>query len=151
MDAYKFTINQGDQRHIYSHLLRSGDLFVPPLPTRVNVEAYATKLALSAERFEAWHANELIGLVAAYMNDPVTKKAFITNVSTEADHQGRGIAGQLLNTCIDHASKRGFKSIELEAAEQNRAALQLYRKMGFSIVGKTTPGFCKFALQLHDK
>jgi ribosomal-protein-alanine N-acetyltransferase len=151
MNVYQFTVNQGDQRHIYSHLLRCDNLFVPPLSTRVNVEAYATKLALSAERFEAWHTNELICLVAAYMNDPATKKAFITNVSTEASHQGLGIAGQLLSACIDHATKRGYNSIELEVAEHNRAAVHLYHKWGFSVLGKTTPGFCKFARQLQDK
>ena len=114
--------------------LRACDLaFVPALSERIEIDAYAAKIAALAERFEAWSDQALIGMVAAYCNDPDSRVAFVTSVSVVPQQQGLGIASQLLRHCIEHVRPLGFERIELEVDRQNTAATVLYRRHGFSV------------------
>jgi ribosomal protein S18 acetylase RimI-like enzyme len=46
-------------------------------------------------------------------------------------YRRRGLGTQLLTRCMDAAKAAGMTRIELEAREDNRHALALYRKLGF--------------------
>lgn len=51
----------------------------------------------------------------------------------------RGIAGALMDTLLRKAKGIGYRYIELEVAEENQAAIALYRKFGFEEFGRN-PG-----------
>jgi len=116
-------------------LLRACDAsFVPPLSSRVDVDAYARKIAAHARLFEAWTGEHLAGLLALYCNDTTTRTAFITSVSVAPGYGRRGIAGALLRQAIAAARAAGMASIALETGAANTAALALYRKHGFATI-----------------
>jgi len=116
-------------------LLRACDAaFVPPLSSRVDINAYARKIAAHARLFEAWDGERLAGLLAMYCNDTTTRTAFVTSVSVLPDHARRGIAGALLRQAIDAASAAGMRLLALETGAGNAAALALYRKHGFETI-----------------
>lgn len=100
----------------------------------VKIDAYAKKMAASADLFEAWSGEDLIGLVSVYCNAVDREVAFVTNVSVVSNWQGQGIASRLLSDCINYARDLGFSRIELDVDKMNAQAIALYRSHGFSIV-----------------
>ena len=64
-----FKVNSATAREIAGHLGRCDDLFIPPLSSHTEIDGYAQKIRRHAVRFEAWAEGNLVGLVAAYLND----------------------------------------------------------------------------------
>ena len=126
-----YHINVSDLDSIVKHLLICDDYFEPPLSSYVNIQEYGKKLLGKAINFEAWHNNELIGLVSVYFNDTTNKIAFISNVSIDAGYQKKGIASILLKTAIAYGTDLGFSSLKLEVQPKNIKAVNLYKKLGF--------------------
>ena len=131
MYSFRLTHNTATEHDIYKHLLRCSDQFIPPLSVVVNIDEYAKKIASLADTIEVWDNNNLIGLVAIYLNDRVNKRAFITNVSTDESVQGLGIAKDLLHQAFGRAIALGFKFVLLEVGKDNLRAIALYKKAGF--------------------
>jgi ribosomal-protein-alanine N-acetyltransferase len=120
-----------DADAIQAHLNRCKDDFIPSLDITVNIRAYAKKIAENTITFEVWQNNNLIGLIAAYLNDENHHLGFITNVSVEKEYAGKGIASQLLTNCINFARKKEYKEIALEVNLNNQQAIKLYEKFLF--------------------
>ncbi|MDL2287519.1 ribosomal protein S18-alanine N-acetyltransferase [Eubacteriales bacterium OttesenSCG-928-G02] len=57
----------------------------------------------------------------------------INNIAVLKDYRGKGIGSIILNTLIQ--SGKDIKTVTLEVAENNTAAVALYRKHGFVRVG----------------
>lgn len=146
--TYQFLFNIATAQQVQEHLKICSESFLPPLHTKVSLAEYAQKIITHAVRFEAWQNNTLIGLVAAYMNNVQEAQAFITNVSVERAHQGRGVAFQLLTNCIEHARQKRFSTLVLEVSPKSLGAITLYQKVGFNFVAETKQGSVRFTLPL---
>lgn len=129
--AVKYFLNKATKAEIAEHLLRCDVDFVPPLSGRVEIEAYAQKIASKATRFEAWSGGTLVGLVAAYCNDQEKRIVYITSVSVLKEWKGKGIAAHLTGRCIEYAKASGMRQISLEVSGENAPAIKLYEKIGF--------------------
>jgi ribosomal-protein-alanine N-acetyltransferase len=130
---------------LLAHLRAADAGFTPPLSSRVNLADYAGKLATRARRVEAWESDLLVGLIALYANDP-DRGGFITNVSVLPDYQGQGIARELLTRTLALAAELGLPRLRLEVYADNKAALALYRRHGFSV---EAPAAASPTLLLH--
>jgi len=64
----------------------------------------------------------------------------ITEIAVKGQFRKRGIATLLIKHLIGQAKEEGIKRAYLEVRTGNEAALNLYRKMGFSIQGRR-PGY----------
>ena len=126
--------NLASASDIAYHLNGCGTVFTEGLRARVDIDAYALKILLNAERFEAWSDGTLIGLLAIYCNNPQQTSAFITNLSVFEEWRGRGIAGALLERSVALARQKGFEIIRLEVEAKNMAAVAVYRKYGFVVL-----------------
>ena len=62
-------------------------------------------------------------------------------LSIEKDFWRLGIGSELTASCIDCATKAGFRQLELEVVGDNRNAIALYKKMGFVEYGRNPRGF----------
>jgi ribosomal protein S18 acetylase RimI-like enzyme len=111
------------------HLQNVSSAFVHDLSNRVDVKEYSQKLFSMAEREEAWSGDNLIGLVAYYINHD-TQKAFITNVSVDIRFQKQGIATILLENVKCAAVNERMNLISLEVAQDERL-IDFYRHNGF--------------------
>ncbi len=129
---WELKINTAAKEQITIHLRQCADQFVPTLSQRVDILEYARKIAEKSVTFEAWNQEKLIGLIAAYFNDPEKEFGFITSVSVVDDCTGKGIAAALLNQCVQYAGEQGFKTIRLEVSEENSRAIRLYSTRRFS-------------------
>ena len=128
----QYADNRSSPNEVLEHLKACDNTFTPPLSTRVNLNAYALKIWENAYRFEAWEADQLAGLVAAYCNAPDKRVAFITSVSVIPSCIGMGVASQLMAHCIHTLQHQSFKHLQLEVATTNLPAIKLYQKFGFS-------------------
>lgn len=138
MSGPAFARNRATAQQLAAHLQACDADFLPPLGTRVDIAAYAAKIATHAERHEAWADGELAGLVAVYCNDPAGRTAFITSVSVLPRWRGRGIGARLLEGCLQDLAGRGFARAELEVQAGSPAAA-LYGRLGFASVGPQGP------------
>ncbi len=127
----KYTEGMAFEQEIYSHLMKCNENFIPPLEKKVNIQEYSTKIFEKAVTFEAWNGDTLVGLVAAYFNDPDGQTGYITSVSTISAYMGKGIASILVNLSIDYARKNGFRTIFLEVAKANDHSIKFYKKFQF--------------------
>lgn len=63
-------------------------------------------------------------------------EAEILSVAVAKSAQGRGIGGALLAAHLGTLAGRGIRTVFLEVEEANRAARALYRRCGFTDVGR---------------
>ena len=126
--AVRTSANQASEAQILDHLARCDVEFDPPLSARVDLHHYAGKLRSRAYTVEAWNGDDLVGLVAAYVDPPF---AFVTNVSVLPQAASRGVASALLAQLVEHADRTGIRTIALEVAPDAAVARRVYAKCGF--------------------
>jgi ribosomal protein S18 acetylase RimI-like enzyme len=131
--ALRHTVNTSAEADIFGHLAACDEAFVPPLRERVDLAAYAQKLAQRALRVEAWKGKRLVGLVAAYLDADRTT-CFVSNVSVLPAFSRHGIARGLLERLVAQTDRCDLR---LEVSRRNTAALALYDRLGF-VVGAET-------------
>ena len=62
-------------------------------------------------------------------------QADVQTLGVRADHQGRGLGGELLRALLDEARRRGAGEVLLEVRAENAAAQALYAGHGFERIG----------------
>ena len=72
-------------------------------------------------------------------------KGFISNLVVGQEHRRRGIAVQLISAAVTTARRQQLKSLSLEARPSDsgispQALVAMYRRQGFSSVGKSSRG-----------
>jgi ribosomal protein S18 acetylase RimI-like enzyme len=130
-------------------LQRCDASFVPPLSSRVELAAYARKIASHALRLEAWRGAEPVALLAMYCNDLARGIAYITSVSVAPGCTRCGIGSTLLAEAIRRARAAGMHQIVLEVDAGNGPALRLYQQHGFGATSSATP--IRMSLDLEDE
>ncbi len=125
-----YKINSSDNIDISEHLKKCSDSFIPALSTRINIDEYSIKLFEKSIRFEAWYKNELVGLIAAYLNEDICQ-VFISNVSVLKDFEGKGIGVNLLKMSLVFFKNKSISIIKLEVNNNNLRAIKLYEKFSF--------------------
>jgi ribosomal-protein-alanine N-acetyltransferase len=75
------------------------------------------------------------GVIAFLVAWHVADELHVLNVATRADRRRRGAARALLNEAIAYARSRRVRHVLLEVRRSNRAAIALYRGLGFFAMG----------------
>lgn len=60
----------------------------------------------------------------------------LANIAVRDDARGRGLGSALLNRVLDVARQRGVESLFLEVRVSNERAAGMYRRRGFSEIGR---------------
>jgi ribosomal-protein-alanine N-acetyltransferase len=76
---------------------------------------------------------ELIGFAGIMV---VLDQADITNIVVKKDFRGNGVGNILLKNLISLADELNFNTITLEVNENNKVAISLYEKFGFTLCGQ---------------
>lgn len=76
--------------------------------------------------------DKIIGYIAAWI---INRQARIDTMAVAAEHRNKGIGSLLLRTALEHFTEKGYYNVELEVRPSNTAAIQLYKKFGFKVVG----------------
>jgi ribosomal-protein-alanine N-acetyltransferase len=81
---------------------------------------------------------DLVGFLVACCCK-VARRAIILRVAVHPDHQGQGIATQLLEESFRELGKRDLDEVELDVDIIKAGARGLYEKMGFTVVATFSP------------
>lgn len=65
----------------------------------------------------------------------VDDTADITTIAVKADFQGRGIGTKLMKEILGIAASKNLRKIMLEVKPENLAAISLYQKFNFEVIG----------------
>jgi ribosomal protein S18 acetylase RimI-like enzyme len=133
----KYKVKTASKEQMYSHLKECDGTFTPPLSLRVDLLAYSRKIFEKSISFEAWQDNVLVGMINAYLNNASDQTGFITNVSIRKEYMGKGVTSILLQMCLEHARNLSFNRIKLEVSRENSAAIRLYSRAGFTLIGES--------------
>lgn len=68
---------------------------------------------------------------------PVATSVYISEVMTNPDFRGKGVATQLINVFLQEA-KEVYTHAVIRVWDENKPALSLYQKMGFTKIGTIT-------------
>jgi len=66
----------------------------------------------------------------------VIDEAHISTLAVHPDYRRAGLGAELLRTVLDEAARSGAAMATLEVRVSNQAAVNLYHKFGFQIVGR---------------
>lgn len=78
------------------------------------------------------YEGDVIGYLTSFM---VLDEAFITNLCVELEYRKKGVATALLIFLINKVKLNRGAHIFLEVREKNVAAISLYKKIGFELIG----------------
>lgn len=124
--------NTVSEIELYRYLTSVAPSFTPRLDKIVDIKEYAKKIYDNALIIESWEEDILVGIIACYANNNVTKEAFITSVSVSKEYQGRGISKMMFNHLYDILRSKQFHEVTLEVSPNNNRALALYKAEKFN-------------------
>jgi ribosomal protein S18 acetylase RimI-like enzyme len=125
--------------------------FIPDADLRWFLDEYYSDAALTklfrdetARTFIAEGNAAAAGFSKTYLNKD-DRKFYVASLYVLPGFQGKGIGGELMRASEEHARTFGVNEVWLGVMEQNVAALEWYKKLGFQFVqeapfrmGKTT-------------
>jgi [ribosomal protein S18]-alanine N-acetyltransferase len=76
---------------------------------------------------------KIVGLAVSRIG---ADEAEILSIAIDPRCRGQGLSRNLLLTHLGHLAGRGARTIFLEVEENNRPALSLYKRAGFTVVGR---------------
>lgn len=115
-------------------------LFVPNLSSYVDVEIYAEKLFDKAQRIECFETNELLALLAFYVNLE-NSFCFITNISVDEKLKGKKVGDALILKLVEFCLKNNINQIQLEVRKENSKAISFYKKHNFTLLKENIDNF----------
>ncbi len=112
------------------HLIERSS-FNNPWPLQV----FKQELTHSWSRLWGVFTPEARGPVAFLLFWLVYDEVHILNIATHPDHRRRALASMLLERLIAESTRVGAHYLTLEVRPSNQAALKLYEREGFRVVG----------------
>jgi ribosomal protein S18 acetylase RimI-like enzyme len=98
-----------------------------------DIDEYVSKIHNYATILPYYSASQLKGFIAYYSNDVSQNTAYLTMIIIDAAFQGEGLGKLLLESSISDLKYRGFFNYRLEVLKENKKALSMYIKYGFTI------------------
>lgn len=93
---------------------------------------------LNVPVFAAFDGERAVGLIGLWPQDGArtSHRAIVVMVYVKSEMRGRGIAQKLLQAVEAYARDHGFTQLELSVLAENKTALQLYLREGYTEFGR---------------
>lgn len=111
----------------------SDDFFISIEQRKEDKGKYVRKLITFGEVHAAYADNrELAGLMCFYCNNHQRKEGYLAIIVIKTEYRRKGLATFMLNELEMFCRKQNMETIRLEVNRKNIAAMELYRKQGYS-------------------
>ena len=125
-----------DAPRVIAFLKKIDSLLPVPLSERVDIESFALRnlergYVLAIEN----DAGDIACAAIFYYNFQKENAAYLNLMATASEYGGRGYATAVMNEMEDMARRDGMTEFHLHTNDTNRAALSLYEKRGYSVIG----------------
>lgn len=137
--------------NIFSAVIRTGDTYVFDPETPVE-DLQKHWFANYMDTFVVEDEGRVLGTYIVKPNQP-DLGSHIANASymIHPDAQGKGIGKLLCQHSLDFAKSAGYHALQFNiVVSTNQAAVELWKKFGFEIIGTTPDGFRHQTLGLVD-
>lgn len=127
---------------IFHNVVKSGDTYAYH-PETTKDEAYQFWMPPHRQTYVAEMNNKIVGTYYLRENQPGLG-AHVANAAYMVHPQfhGHGIGSAMALHSFAEAKQQGFKAMQFNlVVSSNTPAVQLWKKMGFSIIGTTPQGF----------
>ncbi|HEX8984219.1 MAG TPA: GNAT family N-acetyltransferase [Bryobacteraceae bacterium] len=81
--------------------------------------------------FGVWEGGELAAAAGTHLAVPQESVGAVGNVYTRRDRRGRGLAGALTSAVVCELLQMGIRTVGLNVAAHNPAAVRVYERLGF--------------------
>ena len=111
--------------------------FLEAPPIESTEKFIKTNLENDNSQFVVLAEDKLVGWcdITPMTNRPVHKHTGVLGIGLLPSFRGRGIGSKLIEKTINKAQANGLTRIELTVREDNKTAIELYKKFGFKIEG----------------
>lgn len=126
---------------IWNDVVAAGDSF--PGDIILSEDEAWEMFCAQTETVCAMKGGEVVGVYILHPNN-IGRCAHIANASyaVKAGARGQGIGRLLVEDCLMRAKKNGFLGLQFNAVvASNTAAITLYLKLGFKVLGTVTGGY----------
>ena len=123
--------NIGGGKEIYKFLKKVERLFPVPLSEREQLIMLASKFEKYGTVSYVRENGKIIAICAGYTNDQVQRLGYISVVASLPEYTNKGYGKVAVQGFIEKAKNAGMKAIHLYADKENKAALNMYGKLGF--------------------
>ncbi len=104
-----------------------------PNPWPLEALAYELEKNPFCASFVVEHAGEVAGYAFVWV---IYDQAHLINIAVSGESRGQGLGEALLVHVLRHASGQGAAQVHLEVREGNAAAVGLYERYGFQVIGR---------------
>ena len=119
-------------QEVLSFLQETDTMFPTPLSERVDLEMYAKKLSGHSNFSLSYAGNQMVGMISCYTNRP--PMGYISNICVKESYQGKGVFKEMFRRLVDEIKKKGIDRVRLEVDDDNVRAMDVYTRLGFSVV-----------------
>ena len=106
-------------------------LFPVPLSEREQLTVLASKFETCGTVSYVRENGKIIAICAGYTNDQEQRLGYISVVASLPEYTNKGYGKVAVQGFIEKAKNAGMKAIHLYADKENKAALNMYGKLGF--------------------
>jgi|SRR5665213_891595 len=124
--------------NLNSFLEEVDDDFSPRLSSRIQLDAFASKIWQRATILTIYEKSRLSAFAAIYCDDKKRKLAYLTMIAVSKHCRGRGIARTLMRSSILYLRELRFSTLRLEVYKNNVKAIRIYQNLDFVVVRETS-------------
>lgn len=112
-----------------------------------DLDAYIDKLINRASIITIMAQDALLGFLAYYANDQVSKIGFISMLIIAPSTKRMGYGRRLVEFALKDLALKGFKKCRTEVNADNAKAVNICKRLGFNYVGRND-AYCVFEVTL---
>jgi len=101
-----------------------------------DLDVYIDKLINSASIITIMAQDALLGFLAYYANDNVSKIGFISMLIIDPSTKRMGYGRRLVEFAVKDLMLKGFKKCRTEVNANNIKAINICKRLGFSYIGR---------------
>ena len=107
---------------------------------------------LSTPVFAAFDGGKAVGLIGLWPQDGArtSHRAIVVMVYVKSEMRGRNIGQKLMQAVEIYARDNGFSQLELSVLAENKTALQLYMREGYTEFGRR-PNWISLNGEMYDE
>jgi ribosomal protein S18 acetylase RimI-like enzyme len=79
------------------------------------------------------------GIACGLLDELDTSRAHLLSMWVTPSHRRLGIGRSLVEAILDWAGNQGVRTLLLQVTSNNDAAITFYRRLGFTMTGRTEP------------
>ena len=131
------------------------DSFQNELPSLRDNDEFRSKMALKLAEYAHFLVvkkdDEIVGFVAVYANDVLTRTAYISFIAVNSMYRGKGVGKLLFDKACELAIKNDMLYLKLEVNKSNNNAIAFYVKMGMHCIGEASQTSLYYIKKIGDQ